>query len=169
MKSSAKWSVSWKMIPYSPIYIPYPRVNCLKTIPFTAAHTYIATYMAIPPPPDSSFPRLKNLELILFLNTLLLYGTCPQNLLFESLFLWVFVNIFSCGSILDQQLLFDCKQLWPLELSEHYETGNHSKNQRLKNSMNESRAKFDVRDFDFRWSVLAVVFLKMCLVTMEIN
>jgi len=22
--------------------IPYPRVNCLKTIPFTAAHTYIA-------------------------------------------------------------------------------------------------------------------------------
>ena len=22
------------------IYIPYPRVNCLKTIPFTAAHTY---------------------------------------------------------------------------------------------------------------------------------
>ena len=24
------------------IYIPYPRVNCLKTIPFTAAHTYIS-------------------------------------------------------------------------------------------------------------------------------
>ena len=24
------------------IYIPYARVNCLKTIPFTAAHTYIA-------------------------------------------------------------------------------------------------------------------------------
>ena len=32
------------MMPYSrpKIYIPYPRVNCLKTIPFTAAHTYIA-------------------------------------------------------------------------------------------------------------------------------
>ena len=24
------------------IYIPYPRVNCLKTIPFTAANTHIA-------------------------------------------------------------------------------------------------------------------------------
>ena len=36
------------MIPYTIldpnalIYIPYPRVNCLKTIPFTAAHTYLA-------------------------------------------------------------------------------------------------------------------------------
>ena len=34
------------MIPYSrlklSIYIPYPRVESLKTIPFTAAHTYIA-------------------------------------------------------------------------------------------------------------------------------
>ena len=28
--------------PNSLIYIPYPRVNCLKTIPFTAAHTYKA-------------------------------------------------------------------------------------------------------------------------------
>ena len=28
--------------PNSLIYIPYPRVNCLKTIPFTAAHTHIA-------------------------------------------------------------------------------------------------------------------------------
>ena len=28
--------------PNALIYIPYPRVNCLKTIPFTAAHTSIA-------------------------------------------------------------------------------------------------------------------------------
>ena len=28
--------------PNALIYIPYPRVNCLKTIPFTAAHTHIA-------------------------------------------------------------------------------------------------------------------------------
>ena len=32
------------------IYIPYPRVNCLKTIPFTAAHTYIAHIWQCPPP-----------------------------------------------------------------------------------------------------------------------
>ena len=67
----------------------------------------------------SSFPRLKNLELILFIkfiNTLLLHGLNPkpslhntwaknhvnslQNLLFESLFLWVFVAIFGCGNFL---------------------------------------------------------------------
>ena len=30
---------------------PYPRVNCLKTIPFTAAHTYIAHIWQYPPPP----------------------------------------------------------------------------------------------------------------------
>ena len=66
------------------------------------------------------------------------------NLLFESLFLWVFVAIFGCGSIFDQRLLFDHKQLCilPLELSEHYEPGNQSKNQRLKplrNSLNNSQ------------------------------
>ena len=89
----------------------------------------------------SSFPRLKNLELILFINTLLLHGlnprpslynisaknhlNCLKNLLFESLFLRVFVAIFGCGNIFDQRLLFDHKQLciWPLELSEHYEPG----------------------------------------------
>ena len=118
----------------------------------------------------SSFPRLQNLELILFTNTLLLHGlnprpslsnisaknhlNCLKNLLFESLFLWVFI----CGSIFDQRLLFDHKQLciWPLELSEHYEPGSHSKNQRLKplrNSVNVSRAKFDGRDF-WTWDIL---------------
>ena len=116
----------------------------------------------------SSFPRLKNLELILFLNTLPLHGlnprsslynisaknhlNCLQNLLCESLFLWVFVAIFGCGNIFDQRPLFDHKPLctWPLELSEHYEPENHSKNQRLKalrNSLNVSRAKFEERDF----------------------
>ena len=33
------------------IYILYPRVNCLKTIPFTAAHTYIVHIWQYPPPP----------------------------------------------------------------------------------------------------------------------
>ena len=57
----------------------------------------------------SSFPCLKNLELILFINKLLLHGlnpvplvyiisaknhlNCLQNLLFESLFVWVSVDI----------------------------------------------------------------------------
>ena len=43
------------MIPYSrlnsPIYTPYPRVNSLKIIPFTAAHTYVPLYGSTPPPP----------------------------------------------------------------------------------------------------------------------
>ena len=107
----------------------------------------------------SSFPRLKNLELILFINTLLLHGlnprpslynisaknhlNCVQNLLFESLFPWVFVAIFGWGNIFDQRLLFDHKQLciWPLELSERYEPGNHSKNQRLKPIAKQSECK----------------------------
>ena len=49
------------MIPYSrpkrsDLYTP-PRVNCFKTIPFTAAHTYIAhiwQYSPPPPPPLGS-------------------------------------------------------------------------------------------------------------------
>ena len=32
--------------------MPYPRGNCLKTIPFTAAHTYKAHIWQYPPPPD---------------------------------------------------------------------------------------------------------------------
>ena len=35
------------------IYIPYPRVNCLKTIPFKVAHTYIAhIWQYLPPGPQ---------------------------------------------------------------------------------------------------------------------
>ena len=64
----------------------------------------------------SPFPRLKNLELILFINTFLLHGfnprpslyntsaknhlNCLQNLLFESLLLWVFIAIFGCRKFL---------------------------------------------------------------------
>ena len=75
----------------------------------------------------SSFSSLENLELILFINTLLLHGlnprpslynilaknysNCLQKLLFESLFLSLFITIFGCGSIFDQRLLFDHKQL----------------------------------------------------------
>ena len=36
-------------------YIPYPRVNCLKTIPFSAAHTYIAHIWQYPSPPGVGF------------------------------------------------------------------------------------------------------------------
>ena len=35
--------------PNALIYIPYLRVNCLKTIPFTATHTYIAHVWQYPP------------------------------------------------------------------------------------------------------------------------
>ena len=37
--------------PNSLIYIPHPRVNCLKIIPFTVVHTYIAHIWQYPPPP----------------------------------------------------------------------------------------------------------------------
>ena len=50
------------MIPYSrpklsDLYT-YPRVNCLKTIPFTAAHTYIAHIWQYPPPPGRWLARV---------------------------------------------------------------------------------------------------------------
>ena len=35
---------------YHMIYIPYPRVNCLKIIRFTATHTHIAHIWQYPPP-----------------------------------------------------------------------------------------------------------------------
>ena len=59
---------------------------------------------------------------------------------------------FGCGNMFDQRLLSDHKQLsiWPLELSQHYDPGNQSKTHWLKplrNSLNVSRAKFEVRDF----------------------
>ena len=39
-------------LPFSFFYIPYARVNCLKTISFTAAHTYIVSiYGSTPLPP----------------------------------------------------------------------------------------------------------------------
>ena len=44
--------------PNSLIYIPYPRVNCLKTIPFTATHTYIAHIWQYPPPRDIFEPHI---------------------------------------------------------------------------------------------------------------
>ena len=44
--------------PNSLIYIPYPRVNCLKTIPFTAAHTYIAHIWQYPPLPRGLYPEV---------------------------------------------------------------------------------------------------------------
>ena len=143
--------------------LPYLPFKTSSTKSYLSLAVFLSTEKAY-----SSFPRLNNLELILSVNTLLLHGlnprpslysilaknhlNCLQNLLLESLFLWVFVAIIVCGNIFDQRLLFDNRQLciWPLELSEHYEPRNHSKNQRLKplrNNRNVSRAKFDVRDF----------------------
>ena len=49
----------WKLPILDPnvlIYIPYPKVNCLKTIPFTAAHTHIAHIWQYPPPPARVSP-----------------------------------------------------------------------------------------------------------------
>ena len=85
---------------------------------------------------------------------------CLQNLLFESLFLWVFIAIFGCGNIFDQRLLFDHKQLciWPLELSEHYEAGNQSKPAvktiAKQSEQQSSRAKFDGWDF-WTWCLVS--------------
>ena len=43
------------MIPYSrpkfSLSIPYPRLNCSKTLPFTAAHTYVPYIWKYPPGP----------------------------------------------------------------------------------------------------------------------
>ena len=58
------------MIPYSrsklsTFYIPYPRLNCLKTIPLTAAHIRIAYVWECPPPPPPpppGFPLTERLE-----------------------------------------------------------------------------------------------------------
>ena len=47
--------------PNTLIYIPYPRVNCLKTIPFTAAHTYIAYIWQCPPRDFSLRPKKRHL------------------------------------------------------------------------------------------------------------
>ena len=56
--AQSKFREKWQPIldPNALIYIPYARVNCLKTIPFTAAHTYIAHIWQYPPPP----PRVNN-------------------------------------------------------------------------------------------------------------
>ena len=44
--------------PNAMIYIPYPRVNCLKTIPLTAAHAYVAHIWQCPPPPPGPKPKM---------------------------------------------------------------------------------------------------------------
>ena len=62
------------------IYISYPRVNCLKTTPFTAAHTHIAHIWQYPPPALGAAPdwstswqrpkvRLQNLTLLIASHT----------------------------------------------------------------------------------------------------
>ena len=104
----------------------------------------------------SSFPRLKNLELILFINTLLLHGLNPRpslynisaknhlNCLQTSCSKAYFFEFSSPSLAVAVFLISGHKQLCilPLELSEHYEPGNQSKNQRLKplrNSLNNSQ------------------------------
>ena len=49
--------------PNALIYIPYPRVNCLKTIPFTAAHTYIAHIWQYPPRACLTLPQAWSIKM----------------------------------------------------------------------------------------------------------
>ena len=46
------------------IYIPYARVNCLKTVPFTAVHTYIAHIWQYPP--GEELPSVERRFVIIF-------------------------------------------------------------------------------------------------------
>ena len=59
------------------IYIPYAKVNCLKTIPFTAAHTYIAHIWQYRPRPPGvlgsahkKFGVMSRFDNVLFVSTL---------------------------------------------------------------------------------------------------
>ena len=74
-----------------------------------------------------------------------------QNLSFESLFRRIFFTILGFSSIFGQLLLFDHKQLCigPLELSNIMSPGITVNQQKkpLRNSLNVSRAKYDVLDF----------------------
>ena len=56
-------------------------------------------------------------------------------------------KLFAC--IFDQRLLFDYRQLciWPLKLPEHYELGNHGKNQRLRPLQNSLNVSCTIHDF----------------------
>ena len=91
----------------------------------------------------SSFPLLKNLELILLINTFLLHGLNPRPSLCNASaknhlnclqISFSFRRHFWLSQIFNQRVLFDYKQLCirPLEVSKYDEPGNHSKNQRLK-------------------------------------
>ena len=65
------------------IYIPYARVNCLKTIPFTAAHTHIIHIWQCPPPGFMVYQRFTKLDVPfvqLFLPRTLTTTTLPLTL-----------------------------------------------------------------------------------------
>ena len=47
--------------PNALIYVPYARVNCLKPIPFTAAHTFIAYIWQYPPSQGFSLFQVENI------------------------------------------------------------------------------------------------------------
>ena len=63
------------------MYIPYPRVNCLKTILFTAAHTYIAHMWQCPPGALTRRSR-RNMSCFLVLINILIktiiFAPCPR-------------------------------------------------------------------------------------------
>ena len=64
--------------PNALIYIPYARVNCLKTIPFKAAHTYMAHIWQYPSTsPPTHGPHVP------FNNSLLVYASLNLNELFS--------------------------------------------------------------------------------------
>ena len=66
---TTNWSVSWEMIPYSSpklsdLLWAFPRVNCLKTIPFTVAHTIAHVWQH--PPPGGLWSE-KKMQMLIFL------------------------------------------------------------------------------------------------------
>ena len=60
------------------IYTPYPRVNCLKTIPFTAAHTYIAHIWQYPPTPGTQREPPRRREKVSYTIILFLLAKTPR-------------------------------------------------------------------------------------------
>ena len=59
------------------IYIPYARVNCLKTIPFTAAHTCMAHIWQYPPPGGFSFLNLNIYDVLVATVVVVMAASAP--------------------------------------------------------------------------------------------
>ena len=65
---TTNWSVSWEMFPFSrpklsDLLWAFPRVNCLKTIPFTVAHTIAHIWQH---PPSGGLWSEKKMQMLIF-------------------------------------------------------------------------------------------------------